>query len=68
MVSKPLLAVSNVADFQVYLSFKDMVLCVFPSNILRIASPDISSMNGAFTLINFCSFAFNTVHFLSKEG
>ena len=58
MVSKPLLAMSNVAEFHVNFSFNDMVLCVFPFNILTIASPDILSMNGAFTLNTFCYFWF----------
>ena len=52
---------SNIAEFHMNFSFNNMVLCVVPSNILTIASPDISSINGAFTLINFSSFDFNTV-------
>ena len=34
-------------------SFSIIVLQVTSSNILTMASPDTSSMNGAFTLINF---------------
>ena len=45
-----------------------MVLCVVPSNILTIPSPDISSINGAFALINFCSFGFNTMCSFGKMG
>ena len=45
-----------------------MVLCVFPSNILTINSPDISAMNSALTLINFFSFGFNTVCLFGKMG
>ena len=30
--------------------------------------PDISSINGAFTLISFCSFGFNNMHSLGKIG
>ena len=47
-------------------SFNNLVLCVVLSNILTIASPDISSINGAFTLINFCSLGFNTMHSFGK--
>ena len=68
MVSKPLLAMSNVAGFHMNFSFNNMVLCVLPSNILIMASPDISSINGTFTLINFCPFGFNTVHSFGKMG
>ena len=68
MVSKPLLAMSNVAEFYVNFSFNNMALCVVPSNILTIASPNISSINGAFTLINFCSFGFNTMCSFGKMG
>ena len=66
MVSKPLLAMSNVAVLLMNFHFNNIVLCVVPSNILTIVSPDISSINGAFTLINFCSFGFNTVHSFGK--
>ena len=37
-----------------------MVLEVLPSRILIIAKPDISYMNGASTLISFCSLGFKT--------
>ena len=68
MVSKLLLAMSNVAEFCMSFSFNNMVLCVTPSSILIMASPDVSSINGAFTLINFCSLSFNTVHSFVKMG
>ena len=45
-----------------------MLLCVVPSNILTIASPNISSINGAFTLINFCYFGSNTMCSFAKMG
>ena len=48
MVSGPLLAMSNVAALHMNFSFSKIVLYVFPSNILIIARPDISSINGAF--------------------
>ena len=38
------------------------------SSILIIASPDILSMNGAFTLISFCSFGFSNMHSFGKIG
>ena len=60
--------VSNVAELCMNFSFSSIVLCVVPSNILTITSPDISSINGAFTLINFCSFGFNMVHSFGKMG
>ena len=68
MVSKPLLAMSNMAEFHVNFSFYNMLLCVFPSNILAIASPDILSINGTFTLVIFHSFGFNMVHSFGKMG
>ena len=37
------------------------------SSILTIASPDISSMNGASTFINFYFFGFNTTCSLGKH-
>ena len=33
-----------------------------------MAKPDISSTNGAFTLINFCSLGFSTMHSIGKMG
>ena len=68
MVSEPLLAMSNVAALHMNFHFSNIVLCVFPSNILTSASPDISSINGPFTLINFHSFGFNIVCSFGKMG
>ena len=68
MVSKPLYAMSNIADFCVNFIFNSMVLYVVPSNILTIASLNISSINVTFTLINFCSFGFHTMHYFGKIG
>ena len=45
-----------------------MVLYILPSRILIIAKPDISSMNGAFTLINFCSLGFKIICSFGKMG
>ena len=68
MVFKPVLAMSNIAESHMNFSFNNTVLCVVPSNILTISSPNISSINGAFTLINFCSFGLNTMHSFGKMG
>ena len=38
------------------------------SRILIIAKPDILSMNGAVTLINFCSLGFIMTHSFGKMG
>ena len=38
------------------------------SSTLTIASPDISSINGESTFINFSSFGFNITHFPRKFG
>ena len=58
MVSVPLFTISNMALFHVNFSFINRVLWALPSNILTIANPKISSINGAFTFINFCSLGF----------
>ena len=44
------------------------MLCVFLSSTLIIANPDISSINGASTFINLCSFGFNTICSFGKIG
>ena len=44
------------------------MFCTFLSNTLIIASPDISSMNGASAFINFYSLGFNTIHSFGKDG
>ena len=66
IVSKQLLVLSNVAEFCVNFNLSILVLCVFLSHSLIIANPDISSINGASTFINFCSFGFNTMHSFGK--
>ena len=45
-----------------------MVLCVVLCGNLIIGSPDISSINGASTFINFCSFVFRTIPSFVKIG
>ena len=44
------------------------MLCVFLSSTLIIANPYISSINGASTFINLCSFSFNTIHSFGEMG
>ena len=68
MVSGPLLPMSSAAGLCMNFSFSNIVLCVFPSSILIITNPDISSINGALTLISFCSFGFSTIHSFGKMG
>ena len=46
---------SSVAKFHVNFSLSIIVFCILLSNILIIANPDISPMNGASTFINLCS-------------
>ena len=68
MVSGPLLIISNVAVLYMNFNFNSMVLYVLPSSFLIMAKSDISSTNGAFTLINFCSLGFSTIHSFGKMG
>ena len=68
IVSKPLLAVSNVDEFHMNFILSIIVLCVFLSSISIIANPNISSINGASTIINLCSFGFNTMHSFGTIG
>ena len=66
IVSKPLLVISGVAEFHMNLNFCIIVLCVVLSRIIIIASPDILSINGAYTFSNICSLGYSTVHFFWK--
>ena len=68
IVSKPLLIISNTAEFCTNFNLSIIVLCVFLSSTLIMANPDISSINGASTFINLCSFGFNTMHSFGKIG
>ena len=61
IVSRPLLVISSVGEFHMNFNFNIILLCVILSSILLIASPDISSINGASTLISFCSFGFSNM-------
>ena len=57
-----------MALFCINFNFNKRVLWVPPSNILTMANPEISSINGAFTFINFCSLDFKIVHFSGNMG
>ena len=66
IVSKPLLVISHIAEFHTNFNLSIIVLCVFFSNTLIIANPDILSINGASTFINLCSFGLYTMHSFGK--
>ena len=68
IVCKPVLVKSIVAEFCTNFNLSILVLSVFLSSTLIIAYPDISSINGASTFINLCSFDFNTIHSFEKIG
>ena len=67
-VSRQLLVISSIAEFHMNFNFNIIVLCVVLSSILIIASPDISSVNSASTLISFCSFGFSKMCSFGKIG
>ena len=48
-------------------NFIIIVLCMILSSILTIVSPDILSINGASTFINFCTYGLNTMCSLGKK-
>ena len=66
MVSRLLFVISNIAKFHTNFNLSIIVLCVLLSNTFIMANPDISSINGASTFINLCSFGFNTSHSFAK--
>ena len=68
IVSKPLLIISNVAEFCADFNLSIIVLCVFLPSTLIISNPDISSINEASTFINLCSFGCSTLHSFGKIG
>ena len=51
IVSRPLFVMSSITEFHTNFNLNIIELCVVLSNILIIARPGISSMNGASTLI-----------------
>ena len=68
MVSVPLFTMSNIALFHVNFNFINRVVWVPLSNILTMARPKISSTNGTFTFISFCSLGFNIALFSGNMG
>ena len=68
IVSKPLLVISNIAEFCTNFNLSIIVLCMVLSSNLIIASLDISYINGASTFISFYSFGFVTIHSFGKIG
>ena len=68
MVSVPLFVMSNIALFHMNFNFINRVLWIPLSNILIMANPEISSNNGAFTFINFCSSGFKIVQLSGNMG
>ena len=68
IVSITLFVWSSMALLCVNFSFNKRVLWVPLSNILTMANPEISSINGAFTFINFCSLGFKIVQFSGNMG
>ena len=64
----PLFTISYIAIFHVNFNFINIVLQVPPSSILTMANPEISSMNGAFTFISFCSLGFKIMQSPGKMG
>ena len=68
MVLVPLFVMSNIALFHMNFNFINRVLWVPLSNILIMANPEISSINGAFTFIDFCSLGFKIVQLSGNMG
>ena len=68
MLLVPLFVISHMVLFHVNFNFNNRVLWVPPSNILTMARPEISSINGAFTFINFCSLGFKIVQISGNIG
>ena len=68
MVLVPLFVMFNMALFHMNFNFNNRVLWVPLSNILTMARPEISSINGAFTFINFCSLGFKNKQFSGNIG
>ena len=68
MVSFPAFFMSKTALLHINFSFINRVLLVFPSIILIIANPEISSINRALTFTSFCSSGFNIISFFGYIG
>ena len=68
MVYFPAFFMSKTALLHVNLSFINRVLLVFPSIILIITNPEISSINRALTFTSVCSSGFNIISFSGYIG
>ena len=68
MVSFPVFFMSKTALLHINFSFINRVLLVFPSIILIIANPEISSINRDLTFTRFCSSSFNIISFSGYMG
>ena len=68
IVSKPVLVMSNIAQFHINFDLSIIVLFVFLCSTLIIANPDISPINDDSTFINLCSFGFNTMCSFGKNS
>ena len=65
MVLVPLFGMSSIALFCMNFNFNNRVP---QSNILTMDRPEISSINGAFTFISFCSLGFKIIQFSGNIG
>ena len=68
MVSLPRFFMSKTALLHINFNFINKVLLVFPSIILIIANPEISSTNRALTFTGVCSLGFNISSFSGYMG
>ena len=59
---------SSIAIFYINFSLSITLFCTFLSNILIMANPDTSSINGTSAFVNLCSLGFNTRHSFGKNG
>ena len=66
-VSKPLFVMYKIARFHVNFNLSIIEFCAFLSKTLIITNPDISSMNGVSTFINFYSIGFKTICSFGKK-
>ena len=64
----PLFTRSSIVALHVNFSFKNVMLYVFSSTNLTIANPEISLINGVFTLMNLYSLGFGIILSFGKIG
>ena len=67
-VSELLFPTSSSTKFHVNFNFNIIVLCISLSNIFTIVKHEISPINGASTLTNFCSFGFKIIFSFGNRG